>query len=420
MNPPPSGLEGRLRAHLARREPSSIELLERMVAINSFTRNVAGIEELALLTAEAFAGLGFRAEQVADGKPGFGRHLVLTRPATRPGAPMIGLVSHLDTVFSPEEEEAHDFRWREEGDRLYGPGTVDIKGGTVVAYMMLDALLAEAPEVADEVEWVVLLDCAEEQGPADFQALCLERLPADRTLACLVLEGGIWVDRTAQVVVARKGIAVFRVEVSGRASHAGSGHEHGASAVAQLADVVRKLEDLTDYDRQLTVNVGSVGGGTVHNRVPHKAWAQCEMRAFSQEVYDQALAEVRTLDDFSSVASAADGHPCRVKVIVELEYPPWPPCPPTQRLLEVWQEAAESLGLRVEPETRGGLSDANLLWQGLPTLDGLGPAGANAHCSERTEDGSKDQEYAVRSSFVPKALLNLTAILRLLARSGPD
>ncbi|HMQ56322.1 MAG TPA: hypothetical protein PKD98_29850, partial [Anaerolineae bacterium] len=82
--------------------------------------------------------------------------------------------------------------------------------------------------------------------------------------------------------------------------------------------------------------------------------------------------------------------------------------------LAVWQEAAESLGLRVEPERRGGLSDGNHIWRQIPTLDGLGPAGGNAHCSERSADGSKDQEYVLVSSFVPKALLNIVAILRLI------
>ena len=83
-------------------------------------------------------------------------------------------------------------------------------------------------------------------------------------------------------------------------------------------------------------------------------------------------------------------------------------------LFEIWSQAAQAIGTKVIPEERGGLSDGNLLWQYLPVLDGLGPSGTNAHCSERSADGSKDQEYALLSSFVPKALLNITAILRLV------
>jgi glutamate carboxypeptidase len=98
---------------------------------------------------------------------------------------------------------------------------------------------------------------------------------------------------------------------------------------------------------------------------------------------------------------------------------PWPRNPQTERLLGVWQATARDLGYQANPEERAGLSDGNYFWAELPTLDGLGPAGGNAHCSERSADGSKDQEYVLRASFVPKALLNTMAILRLLAQGEP-
>ncbi|MEJ2749244.1 MAG: hypothetical protein P8183_15265, partial [Anaerolineae bacterium] len=97
---------------------------------------------------------------------------------------------------------------------------------------------------------------------------------------------------------------------------------------------------------------------------------------------------------------------------------PWPRNEGTDSLLAIWQEAAAELGLRVVPEERGGLSDGNYFWDQIPTLDGLGVSGANAHCSERSEDGSKEQEFCEVSSFVPKALLNITAVLKLLAYKG--
>ena len=426
MTGPPE-LRDRLLAVLRRGQPRYLELLRRMVAINSFTRNKPGIDALGTLTAEAFRGLGFASERFAAEDRRYGRHLVLTREAAGPGplaplvgeAPQIGLVSHLDTVFTAEEEKRHDFAWREDGDRIYGPGTVDIKGGTVVAYMMLDALRTVAPEIYDSVHWTVLLNAAEEQAAFDFDRLCLERLEADRTLACLVFEGGLMNGDEARVVVARKGMAVFLVEVLGRGSHAGTGHRRGANALIQMADVVRRIDSWTDYDRELTFNVGVVQGGTVVNRVPHVATAQVEMRAFSSEVYDRGLARMMSLNDFSTVASAFDGHRCQVRAEVVHRRAPWPRNPASDRLLACWQRAGEDVGVRVEPEERGGLSDGNLLWHRLPTVDGLGPSGANAHCSEQSADGSKQQEYATRSSFVPRALLNTMAILRLL-RGAPE
>src|SRR5690606_10631560 len=106
---------------------------------------------------------------------------------------------------------------------------------------------------------------------------------------------------------------------------------------------------------------------------------------------------------------------CRLQVNIKHKTPPWPTNAATDRLLAIWQAAGTTLGYDVQPEARGGLSDGNHIWNHVPTLDGLGPAGANAHCSEQSADGSKEQEYVVASSFVPKSLLNLAAILNLLA-----
>jgi glutamate carboxypeptidase len=69
-------------------------------------------------------------------------------------------------------------------------------------------------------------------------------------------------------------------------------------------------------------------------------------------------------------------------------------------------------------EERGGLSDGNLTWDVVPTLDGLGPWGDNDHCSERSSDGAKLPEFVEVSSFVPKAMLNLAAIQKLCGAAG--
>jgi glutamate carboxypeptidase len=114
------------------------------------------------------------------------------------------------------------------------------------------------------------------------------------------------------------------------------------------------------------------------------------------------------------VATSANGYGCRVTIDLVRTMPPWNHNEATRRLFDIWREAGSAIGIEVLPEARGGLSDGNYLWSRLPTLDGLGASGNNAHCSERSPDGSKDQEYASRSSFVPKATLNTLALLRLI------
>ena len=417
MATPRNDLHQQLSAYLHHNHAFYLDLLRQMVSINSFTANAAGVNAVGDLTAAAFAGLGFAAEKVQSANPAYGRHLVLTRPARLPSetTPKIGLVSHLDTVFPPEEETANDFIWRQEGDRCYGPGTVDCKGGTIVLYMTLAALQAIAPQAYDSVTWVVLIDASEERDAFDFHRLCLEQL-AGNTLACLIYEGGHVENGASTAVVARKGMAIYRVTVEGKSAHAGSAHAEGANAIVQLASTVRCIAALTDYSRELTFNVGRVAGGTVTNRVPHHAEAWVEMRTFSPDIFDQGVAAALALASQPSVHSADGSFACRVTIEIAEQTAPWPRNPSTDRLLAVWQQAGAALGQPVVPEERGGLSDGNPLWPAFPILDGLGPVGANAHSSEQSADGSKEQEYVLASSLIPKAVLNATAILTLLGQ----
>ncbi len=407
----PHPLQDPIKTHFQDTLPAYLKLLRQMVEINSFTLNVEGIKALGDFTATAFADLGFGAERVQSVNPDFGQHLILTKPGRSGWS--IGLISHLDTVFPRAEELRHDFAWREEGNRIYGPGTVDVKGGTVMIYMILDALKRFAPEVYEAMTWVVLLDASEERGGFDFGRLCVERLGPE-ALAALVFETGPASGNDFRIVRARKGMVVYRLLAHGRAAHAGNNHAGGANAIVQLAEAIQQIAAMTDHDRQITYNVGAVSGGVSNNRVPHQAQASGEMRAFDLDVYEAGLAQLLALDGQSTVQSVTDGYACRLAVEIDHKVPPWSANPETDRLLQIWQETGQALGLNILPQERGGLSDGNQFWQEIPTLDGLGPAGDNLHCSERSGDGSKEQEYVDASNFVPKALLNTLAILRLV------
>lgn len=392
-----------------------LDMLRQMVALNSFTANPMGINALGELTADLFAPLGFTPEMIQSHNPEFGKHLVMTKRGS--GTKRIGLVSHLDTVFPPEEEVRNAFRWREDGDKIYGPGTVDIKGGTVMMFMILDALRAFAPALYDEVTWVLLLDAAEESEGQDFGDLCIERLDSPQTLGCLVFEGGARFEETFKVVVARKGMALFHIAVEGKASHAGSAHPQGANAIVQLAETIQCVSNVTDYAHDVTVNVGTVSGGTVTNRVPHHAEAQLEMRTFRPEVFATAVSQILACGGPGSVTTNDGSFTCNVAITQERETMPWPRNAPTDALFAIWEAAGQQLGFNVIMEERGGLSDGNFFWHKFPTVDGLGPAGANAHCSEQDLAAGKEQEYCLVSSFVPKALLNVTAVFNLLEQA---
>jgi len=394
------------------RLPGYIDLLRQMVEINSFTTNPNGVNQLGKLTAGVYKSVGFEPEFVQSTNPDFGQHLFLHHPSGSTAKKSIALVSHLDTVFSPDEEQMNEFTFRRSGDKIYGPGSVDIKGGTVLVLMVLEAIQHFYPQVFDELNWLVCLDASEETMSDDFGNLCKERIPAD-ALACLIFEGGTPNPAGYPVVISRKGRAEYLVSVEGRGAHAGNYHQQGANAIVQLADVVSRIASFTDYAQHITFNVGVIHGGSVVNRVPHHAKARVEMRAFSPDIFETGYQKMMSLNGASTIHSQ-DGYPCQVNITTLSSTAPWPRNEQTERLFHIWRRAADMLGMHVLPEERGGLSDGNLLWQGLPVLDGLGPSGANAHCSENAADGSKEQEYASFSSFAPKALLNMTAIFELL------
>jgi glutamate carboxypeptidase len=154
------------------------------------------------------------------------------------------------------------------------------------------------------------------------------------------------------------------------------------------------------------------------NRVPHEAWAEGELRAFKPEIFAQAKADLLALAGPGEVRSVEDGFACEVRAEILTESRPWPRNAGTDALMALWQNTGEEIGEKLRGEERGGLSDGNLLWDALPTIDGLGPWGDNDHCSERSADGSKLPEYVEISSFVPKAAVNTLAIARLIEAGG--
>jgi glutamate carboxypeptidase len=358
-----------------------------------------------------FVDLGFEARFVQSRRHEYGRHLFLTRKGRSPRK--IGLISHLDTVYTEEEEAANDFSWRREGNKIYGPGTIDIKGGTLMILMLLEALRTFSPELFEAFTWEVMLDASEEDDARDFGELCLETL-GDDAVACLVFELGLVTDEKFLLVVARKGRAIFHIKVEGRAAHAGSAHPLGANAILQLAELVQTIESWTDYEKDLTFCVGTIAGGTVTNRVPHFAESKVEMRAFSREVFDEAKARMLAFNDYSSVSNAVGDFDCKVTVEIERMTGPWPKEASTVRLYEIWERAGATLGLRAVPQERGGLSDANLISHAVAVMDGLGPSGDNAHCSQQSADGSREQEYLDVTSLTPKAILNTLGLMELI------
>ncbi|MGV3658982.1 MAG: M20/M25/M40 family metallo-hydrolase [Prosthecobacter sp.] len=386
--------------------PAALDLLRRLVGINSFTANAAGVEKVARLTADAFEALGFSAELAPCTTPGTGPHLFLKRKGS--GGDPVVLATHSDTVFPPEEEQQNDFRWdnRPEEGRIYGPGSIDNKGGTVLIWLLLQALRDCAPEVFENTHWMVAANAAEEITGDDFGVATAQRC-GGKARAVLVFEGGPVDGQGWHIVSSRKGRSTWKLSAEGKAAHAGSKHHEGINAIDALARVLPDIAAQTSVAEERTVNVGMISGGTVVNRVPHEALAEWECRAVEPAALQRA-------DDFFASLSGTSTNGARLTAERTGFTSPWPGGVESEALFHLWHEAAAEMGLKAISVPRGGLSDANHLWQLAPTLDGLGPCGGNAHCSERTADGSKLPEYLEPGTLVPKAVMNALALVKMV------
>lgn len=402
---------GGMKTALEKYAPAAFSRLKQFTEINSYTLHREGVLQAGAFYAAIFAPLGFQADWAEPADPRWGRHLFLTRRGS--GERQILFIGHLDTVFSREEQQRENFFWREEGSKVYGPGVMDMKGGDIMIWLMLQALREAEPALFEQTTWHIHMNAAEEVLAADFSSHSLARLQADRVDAALVMEFGPVDGSNCKIISQRKGRADLRIAVRGKGAHSGN-HHTGASAIAQLAEVILAVEKLTDYEAEVTVNVGLVRGGEMCSKIPHYAEADVEIRALSEASLSATIAKIMSFNGYSTIASRDGKFRARVEVELIRQVPPCPASAGALRLLSLWQEAGRELGFRVDAYIRGGLSDANYFGRHIPTLDGLGPSGANAHTSQNLPEQGIEPEWMDRSSFATKAHLNISAILNLL------
>ena len=319
------------------------------------------------------------------GREGFG-DLLEVRSEWGGDGPGILVLSHLDTVH-PIGTIDETLSVRREGDRVYGPGIYDMKGGAYLAAYAFRHLVRTGRETPLPITFLFIPE--EEVGSPTSRAAIETAARANRHV--LVTEpardGG-------RIVTARKGVAIFEMEVTGRPSHAGVRHQDGRSAIREMAHQILRLEDLTDYERGVTVNVGVVEGGTGSNVVPAQCRARIDMRVPSPEAGEEMCARVLGLEPF--------GPDVQVEVTGGMNRPPYEKGAAIEALFEHAKELAAEIGFELGDVETGGGSDGNFTAAlGVPTLDGLGVDGYGAHSHD---------EHMYFSSLEPRARL----MLRLL------
>jgi len=271
------------------------------------------------------------------------------------------LLGHLDTVWPIGALKAMPCKVSQ--DRLWGPGSLDMKAGVAIALTALE-LLTEASLLGREI--VLLLNGDEEIGSPDSRPV-IEKL-ARQCEAAFVLEPA----QGLAYKTARKGVGNWKIEVRGIAAHAGIDFQKGASAIRELARVVETVSGWTNLPRGLTVNPGVVAGGTRSNVVPASAWAEIDVRIAHRS--DASRIERR----FAAL-KPADSR-CTLTAVGGFNRPPMERTRGTVKLFRKAQILARELGFALDEAATGGASDGNLTAAlGVPTLDGMGAVGEGAH-----------------------------------------
>jgi glutamate carboxypeptidase len=356
--------------------------LEALVAVSSPSGDVAGAEECVAL-ATAFLPTEAYVERVDCSTPGHARDLVGRLHGT--GARRLLLLGHLDTVVS---HDAHRSIERD-GDRLFGTGTVDMKGGVALSIALMRELVAR-PELYAEA--AVLLVNDEEWRTAPFS-----HAPRFAHFdACFCFEAG---ERTSDgeeaVIVKRKAAATLRVDAHGRPSHSGSAPERGRSALLALAaaaQAVARCSDPGGRDR-LTAVPTVLRSGDAFNVVPAAGELLCDLRADRLDAFDPVLAAVPTEHDEVRLESN----------LVRA----WPGMDSRAATGAVLSAASERLGRPIVGSERGGASDASHMAAGgiELTIDGLGPRGGGAHTPEEWVGADSLRSRAEVALAVTGALL---------------
>ena len=364
------------------------QLLELLVETESPSHDKAAVDRLGVLVAVEARKLGAQVEIIPNKETG--DHVLARFPSPDgkggrgEGEKPILLLCHMDTVFPLGT--IHKTPFREVEGRIFGPGTLDMKAGIVIAL----AAMEEAQKSGLDRHVTLLCTSDEEIGSHTSRAH-IEQLAGESTLV-LVLEGGL-IDGALKTW--RKGVGEFWVKTKGRAAHSGSDHEKGRNAIEEMAHQIIAIQKLTDYSKQTTLNVGVIQGGTVSNVVPEEANIQVDVRVMQPGEWERLEAEMSRLKPVLAGTS--------IEVTGGLNRPPMPFDETMKAAFEKARSIAAQIGVDLKAGGTGGASDANFVAPlGIPVLDGLGAIGEGYH-SER--------EYIFADSLEQRAKLT-AALLR--------
>lgn len=351
--------------------------LEKIININSYTKNKQGVDEVGSIMSKWLEELGFKLTTYE--KEQIGNHLLFS--SSKKSGKKILLLGHNDTVFPPNSFEGffQDERW------VYGPGACDMKGGNIVALQSLRNIFKENSEIYN-IDFLLVSD--EETGSDDSKELTASLAP--NYDYCFVFEAA---GANMEVVTQRKGVGTFTITIDGLAAHAGNHYDKGIDANLEASYKLQELVKLTNLELQTTVNVGKINGGIGANTISPKCELLLEIRYTTNDEKIRVLNALNKITNTSYVSGTISTLTGSIQRDVMQE---------NTNQLEFITQLETITNSKILTEKRGGVSDANIVAScGVTTLDGFGPFGDGDHTIK---------ERALKSSFESRIEL-MTKIL---------
>jgi glutamate carboxypeptidase len=397
--------EQQIRDYIHQHLEDAVSLLERSVNINSGTLNAEGVREVGRVFQAELDTIGFVTRWITfDESFERGGHLFAERKGTR-GKRLL-LIGHLDTVF---EKDSPFQRFERSGDIARGPGVADMKGGDVVIIFALQALHHVGALDGTTIQVALIGDEEMPGGPVEIVRRDLVEAAKASDVA-LGFEGAVG---HQNATVARRGFSSWTLSTEGNQGHSGQifSDTYGSGAIYEAARILNSFHDQLRGEEYLTLNPGSVVGGTTvtfdaaksqgtafgkSNVIARTATVEGDLRFISDEQKERARARMREIVEHNLPGTTAE-------IVFEDSYPAMEPKPGNYELLRLLDQASRDLDLGeitpLDPGARGA-ADISFVASIVDALSGLGPVGKGAHSPEEELDVRTVEVAAARAAVL--------------------
>lgn len=342
------------------RLPALVETIREFVEIESPSDNKLAADRMGALLAARFEAAGGHAS--VHRAENYGDNIQIDFPGRDKTKPVL-LLGHFDTVYPLGTLSS--MPCRQTGDRLHGPGVLDMKSGVALMMYAIEALKSWHGGLPRPV--TVFLVSDEEVGSYSSRKIT-EKL-ARESAAVLVLEPA---GPRGAVKTARKGVGEYFLTAQGIASHAGLDPGKGHSAILELAHQITKIWKWNDLQRGLSINPGVIRGGTRTNVIAAEAVIEIDVRI-------KRAQQAAAIDRRFRALKPVDKH-CKLAIRGGINRLPMERNAGVIALYKKARALAAHINWKLEEAAVGGGSDGNFTAGiGIPTLDGMGALGDGAH-----------------------------------------